>query len=269
MLLVANTPVRAMPAAEQATALLVEDDEAFAEELQEFLAAHGIRTNHVGTLDGIVGEVVRQRPGLLVLDQFVVGQDCITYLPQLRASYTGGIVILTGNRDEADRIVALETGADDFVAKSLGSRELLARLRALLRRTQICREAPAPGARGDAMEGTWLVDEPYQEIQAPDGSRVHLTPTEFEALRFLTGRSGRLVTRDEISEAILSRPFTPLDRSVDNIMSRLRRAFEPYVPGGAVIRSVRGRGYIYQGPEFAAVESVAGGTSVETESGKN
>lgn len=243
----------------QATALLVEDDEVFAEELQEFLNAHGIDTVCLDTLDGLLDEVLRRRPDLLVLDQFVAGRDCLTCLPDLRTNFSGGIIVLTGNQDATDRVVALETGADDFVLKPAGSRELLARLRALLRRLQLYQAPEDLAANAVLATGPWLMDARHQEFRAPNGTRVPLTPAEFDTLRFLAARIGKLVTRDELSHEILKRPFTPFDRSVDNIISRLRRAIEPYLLGEPIIRPIRGQGYVFMGPEFVQSPPVPDG----------
>lgn len=243
----------------QPTVILVEGDEVFAEELQEFLGAHGVGTIRLNSIDRLIDEVIRYRPDILLLNQFCRGQDCIPCLPELRNNFTGGIVVLTGNQDVTDRIVALETGADDFVLKSVGARELLARLRSLLRRMHLSPGPDVSAPEGGSSAGSWLMDIRHQEFRVPDGSRVSLTPAEFETLRFLAAHSGELVTRDELSLLILKRPFTPLDRSVDNLISRLRRAIELHLPGERVIRSIRGRGYIFMGPKFIEAAPALGG----------
>ncbi len=158
------------------TIVLVEDDAPFAEELVEFLTAHGLRTIWFPGMSGRIAEIVQLQPDLLVLDQLVAGHDWLTLLPELRRVYPGGVVVLTSNTDPVDRIVALETGADDFVAKSLGPRELLARLRAVLRRVGPgVQPAPPPSAR-------WVIDTRRHLLVAPDGTPMKLTSTEFEAL---------------------------------------------------------------------------------------
>ena len=225
------------------TIVLVEDDAPFAEELVEFLDAHGIKAIWFDTLTGRLEDIVGLQPDLLVLDQFVAGHDSLTSLAELRRRYHGGVLVLTANTDAVDRIVALETGADDFVAKSLGPRELLARLRAVLRRVR-----PAPGTAAQA--GRWVIDRRRQLLMAPDGTALKLTGAEFAALVFMSENAGRLISRDELSATLFNRPFAPLDRSVDNIISRIRKVIEPYMPGETAIRSVRGRGYIFVGFEI-------------------
>ncbi len=227
--------------------VLVEDDPPFAEELIEFLGAHGIDAVWLKSLAGLMTVVSRRPPDLLVLDQFVGGQDALTLLPELRRRYSGGVLVLTGNQDPADRIVALETGADDFVAKSLGPRELLARLRAVLRRVSPPPLATAP----PAPTGKWLIDARRNKVQAPGGALLRLTHTELQMLVYLVSNPGRLITRDELSSAVLHRRFLPEDRSVDNMLSRIRGTLKPHVADERLIRSVRGIGYVFAGLDLA------------------
>ena len=231
--------------------LLIEDDEAIASELAEFLGRHGMETVWFKSYENIEKNVADAKADLLLLDQFVDGRDALTLLPEIRSGYEGGIVFLTGNEEAVDRIVALESGADDFVMKSLGPRELLARLRAVLRRTREDEDAHSgndhrvssdPGAVGN-----WSIDLNRQEVLAPDGVALQLTYTEFQLLTYLIRHASRVVTRDEVSREVLHRDFTPADRAVDNLVSRIRTAVEPHANGDSVIRSVRGQGYIFIG----------------------
>ncbi len=237
---------------ESATVVLVEDDAAFAEEMVEFLEAHGLATTWIGELADVLAAVDRIEPDIVVLDQFVAGRDSLLLLPELRRRYAGGLLVLTGNQDVTDRILALETGADDFVAKSLGARELLARVRAVLRRARPA--AARPAGDGESGPGAqWRVDTLRQEVRAPDGTPLRLTGAEFQALLYLAARAGQVVAREDISLAVLNRPFSALDRSVDNLVSRLRKVLEPHFGDEAVIRSVRGRGYVFFALELARV----------------
>ena len=137
--------------------------------------------------------------------------------------------------------------------KSLGPRELLARLRAVLRRTREDEDAPHQGSqeyRGHANQGgagNWTIDSNRQEVLAPDGAALQLTYTEFQLLTYLIRHASRVVTRDEVSREVLHRDFTPTNRAVDNLVSRIRTAVEPHANGDSVIRSVRGQGYIFIG----------------------
>jgi two-component system phosphate regulon response regulator OmpR len=228
--------------------LVVEDDPPFAEELVEFLESYGYRTLHFATLAGLAERVGELRPDALVLDQFVAGRDALQMLGAIRRAFGGGILLLTGNESQVDRIVALESGADDFVMKSLGSRELLARLRAVLRRVHPAGPAEPDGvSAAPAAAGNWQLDLRRLEVTTPDGSRVGTTHAEFDCLCCLARSFGRIVGRGQLCEAALHRPFHPADRSIDNLVSRVRRIIEPYLEGRVVIRSVRGQGYIFTG----------------------
>ena len=242
---------------DSAQVVLVEDDPSFAEELVEFLEAHGLSVHWLNSVQDVVTTVLRLQPDVVVLDQFVAGRDSLLLLPELRRRYRGGLLVLTGNQDVTDRILALETGADDFVAKSLGPREMLARLRAVLRRVRPAPSTPASMASPATPIGpAWQIDLLRHQVRAPDGSMLRLTGAEFQALVFLAQRAGRVVSREEVSETVLDRPFSALDRSVDNLVSRLRKALETHFVDEPVIRSVRGRGYVFLAMDIArAVEA--------------
>ncbi len=227
------------------TIILVEDDLTFAQELVEFLEAHGLTTSHLVTLDDLAGRLRDDHPDLLILDQFVAGNDSLPYLADVKTAFDGGVVVLTGNQDRTDRIVALESGADDFIAKSLDPRELLARLRAVLRRaSSVAAKAPSASPQ-PAADGTWQIDTRRLELRAPSRALVPLTRTEFQAMLVLVQKAGHMVTRDKLSTMVLERPFSPLDRSVDNMISRIRKALEPHLGGQPAISSVRGKGYVF------------------------
>ncbi len=235
-----------MPDSAKWNVVLIEDDEAFAEELVDFLDAHGVHAHHFASPKGLELHIERLEPDLVILDQFVGGKDLLSVMSDLRKHFHGGMIVLTGNQDAVDRVVALECGADDFVSKSLGSRELLARIRAVLRRAipqPVHARAPQPVV--EAPQGAWVVDQRRQEVRAPNGAALPLTAMQFDALVFMARNAGRLMTRDELSEAVLHRPFTPLDRSLDNLLSNIRKRIEVHVEGEPVIRSVRGRGYVF------------------------
>jgi DNA-binding response OmpR family regulator len=189
-------------------------------------------------------------PQLVVLDQFVGDQDSLTILAQLRKGYLGGVVVLTGNDEQVDRVIGLELGADDFVSKAQPAREILARLRAVLRRAMPPAElpvAPAVPARDAKPAAAWTFDTRRRELLAPGGTAVSLTAMEFELLAYLHAREGTVVSRDELSEAILRRKFSPLDRSLDNLVARIRAALKPFEGDRNAIKSVRGAGYVFVG----------------------
>ncbi len=227
------------------TVCLVEDDAEFAKELIQFLRVYGIQAVWLKTLDELQARVSVLQPDALLLDQFVGGQDAVTRIGSLRGSYSGGIMVLTGNVDVLDRIIALETGADDFVSKLLGPREILARLRAVMRRSNQAVE-PASRLRGSAL-GPWQINPAKHELYAPDGTLVRMSVTEFRALMVLVDNSLSAVSRETLCLAVYKRPHSTLDRSVDNLLSRIRKMIEVHTDGIPVIRAIRGVGYMFTG----------------------
>ncbi|MBN8874540.1 MAG: response regulator transcription factor [Rhodospirillales bacterium] len=233
--------------------LLVEDEDSYADELGEYLQNHGMTSTRMSRLDHLCEEVQQIAPRVVLLDQFVHGTDALVLLPQLRAAFAGGIVLLTGNRDQTDRVVGLELGADDFIVKTQPPREILARLRAVIRRSTptLAAEGAATGASGE--DGArWRIDLERRALYTPAGEQVHLTSTEFELLGYLSPRIGRPVSRADLYTAILRRPPTgPDDRAIDNLVSRLRAALAPFMGRHNPIRSMRGVGYVFVGLDVA------------------
>jgi DNA-binding response OmpR family regulator len=227
--------------------VIVEDDDAFGEELSEFLGAHGFAVSWGRTLDVLYALIDAAKPELVILDQFVNGRDVLNDLHTIRRRFAGGLVILTGNPREVDRIIALEEGADDVILKSVSPREMLARLRAVERRTNRSNHAGEPPARAAGSTSRWSIDAKWHLLRTPNGTLLQITNLECAALVYLDSRAGQLVTRDELSLKVLGRPFSPFDRSVDNLLSRIRRLIGPYMNGGDMIRAVRGQGYVFAG----------------------
>lgn len=191
------------------------------------------------------------RPHVLVLDQFLGTLDTLSHLGEVREKFMGALMFLTGNADATDRVLGLEMGADDYASKTIPPREILARLRCLMRRPQmasIAEAQPEPAPQpARAQPGQWFLDIARRELFRPDGERAHLTTAEFSMLQCLNANSGRPVTRDELSRTVLRRNYNPLDRSIDNIISRLRKKLSSYDNGGRLIMSVRGDGYVFVG----------------------
>lgn len=233
--------------------LLVEDDDSFAQEFGEYLQNHGLTSTRIASLDNLGDQIRHLAPRVVLLDQFVGGSDALMLLSQLRTVYGGGLIVLTANRDETDRVVGLELGADDFIVKTQPPREILARLRAVIRRsmpaaaTEEVVDLPVEDTGG---RGGWLIDLARRALFAPDGTQVRLTSTEFELLAYLSERTGQTATRAELYAAILRRPaYGSDDRAIDNLVSRLRAALAPFLPRHNPIKSMRGIGYIFIGLE--------------------
>ena len=240
--------------APQVTVMFVEDDPVYATELCEFLADYSIKTIWLDTLADISGAIQSHAPNLLILDQFIGRRDAVSLLGDIRKTYDGGIVILTGNQDVVDRIVALETGADDFMSKQLVPRELLARFRAVLRRGEHPAHLSAPTAVRPPSNGKWSVDRRRATIAAPNREKLQITRSEFRLLIELVDADGAVVLREGLSQSVLGRPYDPSDRSVDNMVSRIRKAFAAHLGGAHSIAAVRGKGYAFVAFSLHAVE---------------
>jgi len=236
--------------------LLVDDDEAFAAEFAEYLGSNGFRVTKLTHLQDIEQQLLAIRPAVLVLDQFLGKLDALTMLPRIRKLFTGGVLVLTGNQEPMDRIIGLELGADDFIPKTQPPREILARLHAVLRRVAGHRAGmPAPSdeanAAAPAAARSWRLDSHRRELLTPDGALVDLTGAEFDLLAYLHSRESRVISRDDLSVAVLHRRFLATDRSIDNLIARIRVKLRPFIGERTVIKSVRAAGYVFVGFDAA------------------
>jgi DNA-binding response OmpR family regulator len=185
--------------------LIIDDDAGFTEELMSYLRGHGLSVASVPTLRALELLPVGRPPRVIVLDQFLDGVDSLSELPRLRQLFRGGIMILTGNTEFSDQILGLELGADDLLAKSRPAREILARLRAMLRREAT--PAPVePAAETRGGSGWWL-DQMRRELVAPGGRVVTLTSREFDLLACLARHKGAAVSRDELYDSCSAAPI--------------------------------------------------------------
>jgi two-component system, OmpR family, response regulator len=237
--------------------LVVDDDREIRDLLARFLRKHGFRVD--GAADG--REMWRLleagRFDLIILDLMLPGEDGLSLCRRLRAqSATPGgastntpsgppIIMLTAIGEEMDRIIGLEMGADDYLAKPFNPRELLARMRAVLRRSATP-PAPSEAAGGDdlAFSG-WRLDITQRELWDPDGNTVELTGGEFELLCALANHSRRLLSREQLLDLTRGRDAVPFDRAIDVQISRLRGKIEVDPKNPAIIKTVRGAGYIF------------------------
>ncbi len=179
---------------------------------------------------------------LIVLDVMLPAEDGFSLCRRLRVSSTVPILMISAKGDDIDRVVGLEIGADDFLAKPFNPRELVARVRALLRRSAIAQVQPAVQAR-QLRFGGWTLDTRLRTLENPDGAFTTLTPAEFDLLRVMCERAGRVLTRDQLLDLTQGRAAGPNERSIDILVSRLRRKIEPDPAQLPVIRTVRSGGY--------------------------
>jgi two-component system response regulator CpxR len=228
--------------------LIVDDDLDLCELLSKYLRLEGFEIDMVH--DGNLG-VERALSGnytLVVLDVMLPGLNGFDALSSIRSKSSLPVLMLTARGDDIDRIVGLEMGADDYLPKPFNPRELIARIRAILRRARLepgeanTQTSPERLSVGDVEldKGTRIVTR--------GGERLPLTSVEFDLLEALMRSAGLIVARDELVKSILGRSFTPYDRSIDTHMSNLRKKLGHYTGGLERIKTIRGVGYIYAKP---------------------
>jgi two-component system response regulator CpxR len=225
--------------------LIVDDDVELCELVTEYISSEGFQVE--AAADGPRG-LERALSGdhtLVVLDIMLPGMNGLDVLRKLRSHSRVPVLILTARGDDVDRIVGLEIGADDYLAKPFNPRELLARIRAILRRTQ----APPVGAPGSERIVVGDVEiDPAGRVIRRNGEAVELTSVEFSLLEMLMRSAGQVVTREQVAHDVLGRQFFPYDRSIDMHVSKLRRKLGDAPGGGERIKTIRGIGYVYARP---------------------
>ena len=229
--------------------LVVDDDPTVRAMLVEYLSGHRFEVQAVDSGSAMRAEIERNLPDLILLDVRLPGEDGITLARFLRERYDVGIIMVTASGDVVDRVVGLEVGADDYVAKPFEPRELLARVRSVLRRMQAKPQAapadpgPVPATRQRIGRCELDVDS---RLLFENGEEVPMTAMEFELLRVFLASPNRVLSRDQLLMRTRNREWEPFDRSIDIRIGRLRRKIEPD-PGGEprCIRTVRSGGYMY------------------------
>jgi two-component system OmpR family response regulator len=225
--------------------LIVDDDREIRDLLARFLNKHGLRVTTAADGREMHRVLDGSRIDLIVLDLMLPGEDGLTLCRNLRARSAVPIIMLTAMGEETDRIVGLEMGADDYLAKPFNPRELLARIKAVLRRAE---QAPAPGPveGGAVLEfAGWALDLDRRELQRPDGVLVPLSSGEYELLAAFATHPGRVLSRDQLLDLARGREAQPFDRSIDVQVSRLRRKIEADPQEPALIKTVRNGGYTF------------------------
>ena len=227
--------------------LVVDDDREIRDLLARFLCKHGYRIETAADGREMFAALGAGRFDLLVLDLMLPGEDGLSLCRRVRADSDLPIIMLTAVGEETDRIVGLEMGADDYLAKPFSPRELLARIRAVLRRANETHRRPAGDRSGRFEFHGWTLDTARRCLHAPDGAPVDLTAGEFGLLLALVEHPGRVLTRDQLLDLTRGREAGPFDRSVDIQVSRLRRKIEDDPKRPALIKTVRSGGYVFAG----------------------
>lgn len=237
-----------MSTTDTAHILIVEDEERLARLIADYLRAAGHRVQHLAEGAGVVEWVRRERPDLILLDLMLPGKDGLDICREIRAESQVPIIMTTARVEEIDRLLGLELGADDYVCKPYSPRELVARVKAVLRRTL----APEPPSES----GPLTLHRDELRVRAGDGE-IELTAVEFALLETLHGAPGRIFSRDRLMDRIYRDHRVVSDRTIDSHVKKLRRKLAELLPEQELIHSVYGVGYRYELPADSDQESSA------------
>ena len=228
--------------------LVVDDDIELGGLLSGVLVNNGFRVS-VAANGGAMAQTLRAaQVDLIILDILMPGEDGLSLCRRLRADGTIPIIMLTARGSEVDRVVGLEMGADDYLVKPFGISELLARIRAVLRRSAMPPHGSASGA-GQVFEfAGWRLDATRRQLRSPSGALVDLRGAEFELLLAFVERPRHVLTRDQLLELARGRSAAAVDRSIDVHISRLRHRLEVDPGEPELIKTVRGEGYVFAAP---------------------
>jgi two-component system, OmpR family, response regulator len=225
--------------------LIVDDQQEICDVVQEYLTGEGYRVSTAHDGAGMRRVLAQGPVDLVVLDLMLPGEDGLTLARSLRSESAIGIIILTGRGETVDRIIGLEMGADDYLPKPFHLRELLARVKSVLRRVHSRVDDGAQPARLHARFAGWNLDLSSRELLSPAGAEVRLTTGEFDLLAAFVNNANQVLTRDRLLDLARNREAGPFDRTIDVQVGRLRRKLEGDPQNPTLIKTVRGSGYIF------------------------
>jgi two-component system OmpR family response regulator len=235
--------------------LVVDDDAEIRRLLRDYLARHGLRVSTARDGRELWQVLERSHVDLVILDLMLPGEGGLVLCRSLRERSQVPVIMLTALSEEADRIVGLEMGADDYLTKPFSPRELLARIRGVLRRTRAYpREDPLPGVRRYRFAG-WVLDTGHRHLVNPEGVVVTLSGGEYRLLSVFVSHANRTLSRDQLLDLTRGREAGPFDRSVDVLVGRLRRRLGDDGREPRLIKTVRGEGYVLAADVHAEVPS--------------
>jgi DNA-binding response OmpR family regulator len=228
--------------------LVVEDDTFVQKALRLYLEGEGYRISTCDNGADMHALMAKDPADLAIMDLKLPNDDGFELTRQLRDKYSVGIIILSSKDDSIDRVVGLEIGADDYVTKPWDERELLARIRSVMRLVSDRQQASSSSNSGEQRLITfngWILNLDSRELKDPDGGKVELTSGEFSLLNEFIEKAGRVLSRDHLLSAIYSRDWEPFDRSIDVLVTRLRRKIEQDSRHPEIIKTLRGTGYMF------------------------
>lgn len=236
---------------EQVTILVVDDDADVCEMLKDFLSEQNYRVITLNSAEALRATLEEHSPDLVLLDIGLPGEDGLSLARYVREHYDVGIIMVSGAGDTVDRIIGLEIGADDYVAKPFDLRELHARIKSVLRRYQNNSKAISANKEetadkaGNIQFGVGTLDLDSCQLFNEQGGEIPVTAMEFELLKVFAERPNRPLSRDQLLNLTQNRDWDPYDRSIDIRITRLRRKIEADPAKPTVLKTVRGMGYMF------------------------
>jgi len=226
--------------------LIVDDDVEVLDLLQKFLRQHGYEVDVASDGQGLWQVLERRVPDLVILDVMLPGDSGLVLCQRLQAEYKVAVIMLTAMGELSDRVVGLELGADDYLTKPFAARELLARVRAVLRRAGESPGSPVPASSRAVLEFSgWQLDVLRRELRSPDGVMIPLSNGEFELLLVFAEHPRRVLSRQQLLDLARGEAHEAYDRSIDVQVSRLRRKLESDGDSEPLIRTLRNVGYLF------------------------
>ncbi|KAB2910851.1 MAG: response regulator transcription factor [Hyphomicrobium sp.] len=230
--------------------LVVDDDPEVRAVLRQGLEADGFAVAEAGDKGTLLHCLQIHPIKLITLDLGLGSQDGLELAREIRSARNVPIIMITGRSAPIDRVTGLEHGADDYITKPFHIREVVLRVRSLLRRYEVEEAAagmPATAAGQRYAFGACILDVPKRQLRSSDGTPIDLTETEFQLLSMFLRHPARVLSRDDISRMLRGRDWSPIDRTLDGHIARLRRKIEPPGEEPTLIKSVRGVGYVFTG----------------------
>ena len=226
--------------------LVVDDEDQIRSLLRNLLEREGFCVSEASSSAEALEILARETQSLVTLDINLAGEDGFALARDIRSRLDVPIIMISGKADEIDRIVGLELGADDYIVKPFNLREVLARVRAVLRRYEPRAVVPPhPGGRTRVGFAGWQIDVEGRELRDPTGQVVDLTTAEFNLLTIFLERPKRVLSRDQLLDLLKGAEWSPFDRSIDTLIARLRKKIEADAERPGLIKTVRGVGYVF------------------------
>ncbi|MCU0597112.1 MAG: response regulator transcription factor [Desulfobacterota bacterium] len=225
--------------------LLVDDDEKLRRLIKEYLEGYEFRVLTLPDGEAVMNSIRKESPEIVILDVMLPKKDGLEVLKEIRAASRIPVIMLTAKGEEADRVVGLELGADDYLPKPFSPRELLARIKAVLRRLETGMKAAGEESEGLRLEAGNLVLDKARQTLVMEGKEIALSSTEYRVLKVLMENPNRVLSRDQIMTMAQGKDFMAFDRSIDVHISKLRAKLEPDPRSPKRIKTIWGSGYMF------------------------